>query len=393
MAGEAAQVPEQTAGETVDYDIQGVVGIRLLNARPRAVRAVTGQIGPPGGSLDRDPDIEIRFVDTIPTPGLRFLGLDDAGFDDDGFYLLRSSKAACKLRIPFEDIGLRQLRITAEHELKSVPLLIALINLTFLSRNYLPLHSSAFSLEGRVSLVTGWAKGGKTEAMLAFAEIGAAYISDEWTLLDGRGDSAFGIAEPIRLWDWQLRQVPRLRQQIGLGKRATFGCINALDAIDRFLARSPVRKLPPARLLHEALPPLKRQLNVRLQPGVIFQDRIRDSGRVDSVFLIMSHDSPEIVVQDATIDEIAERMISSNQYELLPFLEKYHAFRFAFPELANAFIESSGTEQRRLLHATLAGKQAYRVLHPYPVNFEALAAAMQPYCVPGNPTVEAVSAR
>jgi hypothetical protein len=381
-------VPSQNVDDTVDYDIQGIVGIRLNNARPDAIRAITCQIGPPSGRFSRAPDIEISFVDTIPTPNLRFLGVNDAGFDDNGFYLLKSSKSPCKVHVPFEDIGERMLCLTSEHEFKSVPLLIALINLTFLSKGYLPLHSSAFAINDSCSLVTGWAKGGKTEAMLAFAELGAAYISDEWTLLDHRNDVAFGIAEPIRLWDWQLRQVPRLRKQVSLGKRITFAGIQMLDATNRFLSNGLTKRLPPVKLLNEALPALKRQLNVRMHPKDIFGSRIQASGSISRVFLIMSHDSPEVTVEEISTEEVANRMISSNEFELLPFFEKYHAFRFAFPGVTNSFIDNIGHEQKGLLHKALDGKKAFRVLHPYPVDLTSLGKAMRPYAMPVTPTAE-----
>jgi len=381
-------VLSQNVCDTVDYDIQGIVGIRLKNARPNAVRAVTNQIGPPCSRFSRAPDIEICFADSIPTPNLRFLGISDAGFDDNGFYLLKSRKAPCKVRIPFEDIGKRKLCLTSVHEFKSVPLLIALINLTFLSKGYLPLHSSAFSINDCCSLVTGWAKGGKTEAMLAFAELGAAYISDEWTLLDHRSDEAFGIAEPICLWDWQLRQVPRLRKHVPLGKRVTFAGIHMLDACNRLLSRGLTAKLPPVRILNEALPALKRQLNVRLHPKEIFGSRIQASGSISRVFLIMSHDSPEVLIEEISTEEVANRMINSNDYELLPFFEKYDAFRFAFPATTNSFIDNIRHQQNQLLHNALDGKKAFRVLHPYPVNLKALGEAMRPYCMSVAPIAE-----
>ena len=382
-------MPSGNVGDTVDYDIQGIVGIRLKNAWPDAVRAITNQIGPPCRRLSRTPDIEIRFVDSIPTPKLRFLGVGDAAFDDNGFYLLKSSKAPCKVRIPFEDIGKRQLALTSVHEFKSVPLLIALINLTFLSKGYLSLHSSAFSINDCCSLVTGWAKGGKTEAMLAFADLGAAYISDEWTLLDHKSDEAFGIAEPICLWDWQLRQVPRLRKLVPLGKRITFAGIHMLDACNRLLSRGLTRKLPPVRMLNEALPALKRQLNIRLHPKDIFGSNMQASGSISRVFLIMSHDSPEVLIEEISTKEVAERMINSNDYELLPFFEKYNAFRFAFPAATNSFIDNMRHQQEQLLYKALDGKKAFRVLHPYPVNLKALGEAMKPYSMPVASITEA----
>lgn len=371
----------QAIQSTIDYDIHGVVGLRLINASERARRAVAKQIGEPGNPLERKPDIEIRFTDQIPAPGMIFLGLDAAAFDQNAFYVLKSSKARCKAQIPFEDIGQRKLVITCEQELKSVPLLIALINMTLLSKGCLPLHASTFFFRDRVSLVTGWAKGGKTEALLSFAKHGAGYIADEWTIVDNARQEVFGICEPIRLWDWQLRHVPELRKKVAWKKRMLFKCIHGVNALGRAIAASPLRRSALADLFRESLPAINRQLNVLLHPREIFGGRLRDAGTVDSVFLIMSHDSPDVSVTPCDTAEVVERMISSNQYELLPFWEYYYAFKFAFPDRENSFLETVRDSQYRLLSSAFDGIASYRVLHPYPVELERLFEEMRSYCV------------
>ncbi|MCB0258704.1 MAG: hypothetical protein KDE62_03115, partial [Calditrichaeota bacterium] len=104
----------------------------------------------------------------------------------------------------------------------------------------------------------------------------------------------------------------------------------------------------------------------------IFQERFCKSAPIDKIFLIMSHDDASITVEPYAAEAIAEQMISSNQYELMPFLEHYRAFTFAFPELRNPFLDSMTELQSELLVKAFAGREAYRVLHPYPVAFEAL---------------------
>ena len=89
------------------------------------------------------------------------------------------------------------------------------------------------------------------------------------------------------------------------------------------------------------------------------------------------------------MEEVANRMINSNDYELLPFFEKYDAFRFAFPGSTNSFIENIRHQQSELLHKALDRKKAFRVLHPYPVNLKALGEAMRPYCMPAAPIAKA----
>src|SRR5438093_948145 len=73
----------------VDYDVHGLVGIRLLNAPPSAAAGVGRQLGLAPASLSLEPDLTIRFVDRLPNSSpVRYLGQDDVGFTDDAFLLL-----------------------------------------------------------------------------------------------------------------------------------------------------------------------------------------------------------------------------------------------------------------------------------------------------------------
>src|SRR5262245_32667242 len=101
--------------QPIDYDLHGLAGIRLINASPDDAAAVTRQLGPIQAPLAREPDIVIRFVDRLPTTSrVRYLGVDEAGFTDDAFLVLRSKhKARAKVQIPFEQIG-KQCEIICE---------------------------------------------------------------------------------------------------------------------------------------------------------------------------------------------------------------------------------------------------------------------------------------
>lgn len=367
------------ARTVVDYDLHGVVGIRLVEPTAADVRAVAAQLGPANGPLEREPDIVIRFQERMPLSRLTYLGLD-GGYTEEGYYILSSGKAPARARVPFEDIGDR-CEIVCESGARSVPLLIDTINMTFVGKDHLPLHASAFLYNGVASVLTGWAKGGKTESMLAFANHGASYIADEWTIFSPRGDRMFGIPEPIRLWQWHFEHVPGIRDRISWRKKLLFGGINAVDRLHGGLSRVPLLRTSfPVKLLEEALPAFRRQLNSRFLPAVLFNNRLQPSAAPDKVFLVMSHDRPDIVVEPCDSSEIAARMLSSNRYEQLRFFEHYHAFTFAFPDRRSDFLDRLYDRQRDLLRQVFRDKEAYRVLHPYPVDFEELFQAMRPYC-------------
>ena len=90
----------------LDYDVHGLVGIRLVDPSPTDAAAVARQLGPLESPLSRKPDIIVRFVKHLPTARLRYLGLKD-GFTDDGFFILQSGKKESKVRIAFDQIGVR----------------------------------------------------------------------------------------------------------------------------------------------------------------------------------------------------------------------------------------------------------------------------------------------
>jgi hypothetical protein len=367
-------------GESIDYDVHGLVGIRLINPSEGDAAAVAKQLGPLRAPLTREPDIVVRFVEHLPTPQLNYLGLNTVGYNHDEFFILKSGRKKARVKIAFDQIG-GKCEIVCERGLPSVPLLLAIINLTLLKKNVVGLHASAFVYNGTGILVTGWAKGGKTEALLAFAAKGAKYIGDEWIFLSEDGQTMYGIPENIRLWDWHLDHFSHLKSQLSREKRYLFKLVHVLDSFERKLGNGKMGKTFLVKFLREAMPALKRQLNVQLPPKVIFNGFFDSfSARVGKVFLLMSHKDAKCTIEKTDPLEIARKMVASIQFELMPFMEHYLAYKFAFPEKSNNFIERAHELQFELLTRALAGKEAYTVWHPYPVFFAELFEAMRPYC-------------
>ena len=81
--------------------------------------------------------------------------------------------------------------------LPAIPLLVPIVNLTALANGALPLHASAFVHRGTGVVATGWSKGGKTEALLAFSANGARYVGDEWVYVAADGSRVSGIPSPF----------------------------------------------------------------------------------------------------------------------------------------------------------------------------------------------------
>lgn len=359
-----------------DFDLHGLAGIRVIDGSERDVAAIAAQLGPLPNRLDRDPDIVIRFVDHMPLASrMRYLGAREAGWTDDGFFILRSRKQPVLVRIPMGEIG-GHCEIVAERGVPAIPFLIAILNLTVLGNGALPLHAAAFELDGVGTLVTGWSKGGKTELLMAAVGAGARYIGDEWVYLS-TGGTMRGIPEPIRLWDWHLDQLPGARAKLSVGDRVKLRAIPAVRRLDRATPRS-LRRFPPSRLLNRAMPVLEGQLHVDLAPERLFGPLGALIGSVDRVLLTVSAAGPETTVEPIDAGEVARRMAASLAYERNDLTLLLQQARFADPDLRNEHIETFEARQRELLERILAGRPSWVVSHPYPVDLAALFDAVRP---------------
>src|SRR5260221_10531751 len=202
------------SGNAVDFDIHGLVGVRLVGPSPANVAAVSAQSRPASSSVLRRPDIVVRYVDHLSTGTLRYVDLGKTASSNAGFIVFPEGDGDGKVSIRFEQIG-SDCEILCERRVGWIPLLISVINLTALKRHRcVPIHASAFVHEGTGVLVTGWVKSGKSEALLAFSQYGATYVGGEWVLLSSDGNTMYGLPGTFRMWDWQRRRLSHL-QHIG----------------------------------------------------------------------------------------------------------------------------------------------------------------------------------
>lgn len=368
---------DAATGADVDFDIHGFVGVRLLSPTAGDVNAVTRQLGPLRHDLGREPDIAVRFVDDIDDDrALTFAGWRDSASTTDRHYLLRGGAGRPgRTLLPFGDIG-RGCEIVCERRVGAVPHLLAVVNLVALTRGVLPLHASAFTYEGAGILATGWAKGGKTETLLAFAAMGASYVGDEWVYLTPDG-AMHGVPEPVRLWNWHLRQLPALAGELGRGRR---GLTRGLDLGARTLSTLSERmpSIRAASVLRRGAPILARQAFVQLPPALLFGDAsVTLHGRLDEVLFLTSHTAPDVTVERTEGKSVAERMRASLDEERTQLLAHHRQFRFAFPLTPTPAVDEAPARERELLHAALDQRRAHHVRHPYPFDINALT---RPIC-------------
>ena len=366
------------AARLVDFHLQGVLRVRLVDPAPRDLASLKELLGEPSPASEDEPDLTVHFQ-ALETPAqLTYLGLHWAGFTPEEFFLLDGAGRA-EAVIPLDRVG-RGCVIRCQRGRGIVPLLHEILALSFLAKGWTPVHGSAFRFRGQGVLVVGWTKGGKTESLLAFASQGAEYVGDEVVLLAPDGEGMFGLPIPISVWEWQMRQVPRLLPGIPPGKQLLFRAVRLLGALHRAGEKLGLADRFPLDLLGRALPSLERQRRLMIHPARLFQGRMASGiTPVDRLFLLLSHAQSTIRVTPITGQEVARRMAHSNQVELLYFQEFYQAFRFAFPERVNPFLEEVPARQAAGLARALADKTAYQVVHPYPVSLEALFRAMEPW--------------
>jgi hypothetical protein len=361
-----------------DFDLHGVVGLRVLDATDRDLESVRRQLGLPPVTLTREPDVTVRFVDRVSTGPLTYVGLDETGFNEDGFVVLKGNGGRPdRAMVPFDAIGDRP-EVRCERGASAVPHLLAILNLTALAKGILPLHATAFTLHGQGVLVTGWSKGGKTETLLAAAAHGAHYVGDEWVFLTSDG-TMWGLPERIRLWSWQLDQFPEILSARSRGDRRRLRVWRAMAtsarAAARLSSRAPFEGA--AELARKTVPVLERQSYVRVPPAdLVGRGRVALTGRLDAVVLVMSSSAEAITTRQAAPLEVSGRMAASLAEERAPFMAHYRQFRFAFPGRSSDLVERSEALEARLLADLFDRRPAAVVTHPHPCDIEALGDAV-----------------
>jgi hypothetical protein len=201
-------------------------------------------------------------------------------------------------------------------------------------------------------------------------------VADEWCYVAPDGRRIFGVPEPVRLWQWQLSQLPEFRRHVPAATRARLSALATPSRLHDLLPPR-VERSAPGRTLRRVAHFLSRQTNVLVPPEALFEREVGPAeGEFSQLLLVMSAEGPRTEVVPVDPEEVADRMVHSLEYERIPFLEVYRMFRFAFPELSNPHVEKA--EERHRTRQAFAGKPAHSVVHPYPVDIRSLFDAIEP---------------
>lgn len=367
-------------GDVVEFSIHGIVGIRFVNPTPRDIKTIIRPLRLTERKLTGKPDITVIFKKDFGTSALNRLGRHLIAYDNQSFYILDKAEHEVQARIPFDTVGYG-CELIYKSDIGTAPLLADIINLIFLKKGYVHLHASAFLHNNNGILVTGWSNGGKSDMLLAFANHGAQYVADEFAMLSNDGSEMFGIPIAVTIWDWQFRYVDKLMPRVSFGRRLIHKVIHAMDFLYRAFAARAIGRLLPLSLLKKALPTLRDQLKIWVTPEVLFEGTTTGCRAApQKLFLIMSHNNPDVVVTPCPTSEIARRMAPSNDLERINIYQYYKAFCFVFPDSRNEFIEKVDEQQSQMIEGALSGLEAYAVYHPHGLSFETLYEKLRPFC-------------
>lgn len=356
----------------VDFNFHDLFSIRLENPTTESVRAVRNQIGLQPSVFQGEPDLRVSYVDHFDIP-LYYLVMESAGFTDHAFYIVTGSgHKQFLVQFPFGEVG-GPCQIVCESGIGEIPLLKLVINLRMLTKGLMPIHASAFEFGGRGVVINGWPKGGKTSTLFSFLRRGATFVSDEWLYVDS-SSKIYGLMQPIKLSDWQLRQLPEYHVKVKRMKRWMIQGLRWLDAVERSVPEWARENLLSARAFHQGVRYLnKKQRHVVLSPEKLFAANLEAPvGHFDYLLLTLSHESPEVSVNPLSMDMALERLMASLHYEWLKWEEYYNQYAYAFPYKRNRLMDMAWDKQRELLKQILANKQIFLVSHPHPVELDEL---------------------
>jgi hypothetical protein len=374
-----------TVAGSVDLDLRGGALVRVVDSDPAGLRVVQRQLGPlPQAAADqaREPDVTVRFVDRLHVDGpIRRLGADAMTIGDAYVVTRARRKAEVRVRIPIETLGRRSAVIEAERGATSIPLLVPVLAASLLARGIAPLHASAFRYDGRGVLVTGWAKGGKSEALLAFLLHGAEYVGDEWLFVDPEGPRMFGILEPIRLWDWQLAMVPALARRVRGSSRARLALATGAARALRASGRLPVVGTSPAgEAARRAGTLVDRQRSIQIPiADLVDAAHVVDKAvALDRVVLILAGGADEVRTGIGA-REAADRIAATTTHELADLTAAALAYRHAVPAADESGLDDL---RARLTAATAQVLRAVPILeveHRFPPDIPGLFDLIAPH--------------
>lgn len=373
-----------TGDSEIDLDVRGGALVRLVDAGDAELRAIRRQLGPVP-AIERgagaEPDLTIRFVDRLDRRGpVRRIG-PDAQLVGDAFVLTRGRRhSEVRVEVPVATLGSRPATIVVERGTGAIPMLLPILAAGLLAREVATAHASAFLVDGRGVLVSGWAKGGKSETLLAFLTHGARYVGDEWLFVDPVGPTMFGPPEPIRLWDWQLAQVAAVRDAVSRRDRLRLSATGALARTLTGIGRAgPLGRGVLGEAARRGGAVVDRQRSRQFPVEELFGTGAIHAGpaRIDRVVLVATSTEDEVRT-DVDPAEAAARIAATTAHELLDLEALRLAYRHALPDAPTTGLETIETRLRGIYARAFAEVPVIEVRHRHPPDIARLHRLVAP---------------
>jgi hypothetical protein len=250
------------------------------------------------------------------------------------------------------------------------------LQLAALSRKAVAVHSASVEVDGGGVMVAGWSETGKTETGLAFAEEGAGFLSDKWTILGSDGTlSAFPIRVGVRRW--ALRYLPRLRSSLPPVARAQLAVAGLTSVLSR-----PVRSKrvgdPTAEAIERAVALVDRaSLTLTEVRSAYGRGGERESAApLRAVAMLTTVPGFDIDVRPADPAWAARRLAHSAAFERRRYFALRERARFALPDESADARELSIQREQRLLEALLEPVRLLDVRAPFPTDPRRVAGAI-----------------
>jgi hypothetical protein len=372
----------------VDYDIQGLLGLRLEDPAEALAGAAARQLDPirPAAST-REPDVVVSHFEESEARG-RAYRLGDAGdnqhccFDEKG---LTVSAGGSLISIPFDEVGSRcEIKCTENSGMRRllIDYVRPALHLSLLTKGAMALHSAAAIHEGKGILFAGWAESGKTEAMLGFLQAGGSFVSDKWTIVRADGSAIHHFPTPITVRDWMIDLIPGLRGRL---KRTGLIRARAAEAATSVLKSGGALRRVPGISQAQSLAELAGRISVTHNQlfGGDANGRhgwqSASTAPLDTLVFLLTSSDTSIEVRPVEPEAVAGRLADCALYERRAFFGLYQRFRYAFPERRNRLVESARDTEAETLTKALFGKQVLAVKAPFPFKPAAVYEALRPF--------------
>ncbi len=363
---------------TRDYDLHGVVGIRVLDGRESELGSLERQLGLDARRLDREPDLTIRYVDRLPLTGKVTYLAGDAAFAGNAFVLTAGRDRRPAVQLPFAQLG-SACELMVVRGLSEIPLLIPILNLAAIQNGYLPVRASAFDYYGMGVLMAGEGRGGRTGTLLAFMAKGASFVGDDWVLVHRDGRAMYGLPTPTQVKAAYLEALPQFRARLDKKTQRRMRAIKAILSLESHLwpAQSGTSIVARGRARYRAS--LAGRLSVRISPRRLFSTAAcAGAGAPDIVFLARSVDSPGVSVKPVETRELVRRLVPLLDYEWTELDRNYALFRSAFPGRRNRLIEGREKRLETGLETALKEKKTYEIRYPTPAPVDEVLKVIEP---------------